>query len=97
MSNSQISKLIGTTSKTVSLVREKTHSNYAELIPSDPILFGLCSQVDFDAACAIARLKAEEERIKTSVEAIRDIEGSDNEHYASIEYDSMDSDTESQA
>jgi hypothetical protein len=46
--DSQITKLIGTTKKTIEAIRSKTHWNYANLTPRDPVLLGLCSQRDLD-------------------------------------------------
>ncbi|MDA0781957.1 MAG: DUF1013 domain-containing protein [Rickettsiales bacterium] len=46
--DSQITKLIGTTKKTIEAIRTKSHWNYANLTPRDPVLLGLCSQRDLD-------------------------------------------------
>ena len=46
--DSQISKLIGTTKNTIEAIRSKTHWNYSNLTPRDPVLLGLCSQRDLD-------------------------------------------------
>ena len=46
--DTQITKLIGTTKKTIEAIRDKTHWNYANLTPRDPVLLGLCSQRDLD-------------------------------------------------
>ncbi|MEO0822145.1 MAG: cell cycle transcriptional regulator TrcR, partial [Pseudomonadota bacterium] len=46
----QICKLIGTTKPTVLAIREKTHWNYANLQPVDPVALGLCRQMDLDQA-----------------------------------------------
>src|SRR5690606_11494601 len=50
LSDQQICKLLGTTKATVNAVRERTHWKSAEIRPRDPVLIGLCSQVDLDAA-----------------------------------------------
>lgn len=44
ITNSQIRKLIGTTSKTIDSIRNKEHWNIKNLKPGDPVLLGLCSQ-----------------------------------------------------
>ncbi|KJV57289.1 hypothetical protein OCHUTO_0138 [Orientia chuto str. Dubai] len=46
--DSQIIKLVGTTKSTIKAIREKTHWNMKELHPRDPVLLGLCNQVDLD-------------------------------------------------
>ncbi|MEL6266546.1 MAG: cell cycle transcriptional regulator TrcR [Pseudomonadota bacterium] len=46
----QISKLIGTTKPTIQAIRDKSHWNYANLQPVDPVALGLCRQMDLDAA-----------------------------------------------
>ncbi len=55
--DSQITKLLGTTKSTIKAVRERTHWNSANIKPRDPVLLGLCSQSDLNAA--IARAEAE--------------------------------------
>jgi hypothetical protein len=55
LSDQQICKLLGTTKATVNAVRERTHWKSAEIRPRDPVLIGLCSQLDLDAAVIEAR------------------------------------------
>ena len=55
LSDQQICKLLGTTKNTVNAVRERTHWKSAEIRPRDPVLIGLCSQIDLDAAVIEAR------------------------------------------
>ncbi|MDX2050135.1 MAG: cell cycle transcriptional regulator TrcR [Rickettsiaceae bacterium] len=43
-----ILKLIGTTKSTIHAIREKEHWNIKNIKPKDPVLLGLCSQVDLD-------------------------------------------------
>lgn len=50
MSDAQISRLVGTTKPTIMSIREKTHWNYSNLKPVDPVSLGLASQIDLDAA-----------------------------------------------
>ena len=52
MKESQIVRLIGTTKNTIKNIRERTHWNSANLMPRDPVLLGLCSQTDLNAAIA---------------------------------------------
>ncbi|MEM9781335.1 MAG: cell cycle transcriptional regulator TrcR [Pseudomonadota bacterium] len=46
----QIAKLIGTTKPTIQSIRDKSHWNYSNLQPVDPVALGLCRQIDLDAA-----------------------------------------------
>jgi hypothetical protein len=50
LTDPQICKLLGTTKTTVNAVRERTHWKSAEIRPRDPVLIGLCTQLDLDAA-----------------------------------------------
>jgi hypothetical protein len=53
--DSQIARLIGTTKSTIDAVRNRTHWNSPNIRPRDPVLLGLCQQIDFNAALAKAR------------------------------------------
>ena len=48
----QVAKLLGTTKDTIQKVRERTHWNSANIKPRDPVILGLCSQTDLNAAIA---------------------------------------------
>ena len=50
LSDSQISKLIGTTKNTIGSVRTRSHWNWSNITPKDPVLLGLCSQTELDNA-----------------------------------------------
>jgi hypothetical protein len=58
LSDAQISRLIGTTKQTIAAVRDRSHWNSANLRPRDPVLLGLCSQTDLNAAIIKARKAA---------------------------------------
>ena len=60
LTDGQISKLVGTTKTTIQAVRERSHWNSSNIKPVDPVSFGLCTQVDLDAAVS----KASERRKK---------------------------------
>lgn len=47
--DSKIVKLIGTTKNTIEAIRSRTHSNILAIQAKDPVLLGLCSQIDLDA------------------------------------------------
>ena len=50
LTDAQISKLIGTTKQTIAAVRDRSHWNFPNLRPRDPVLLGLCTQGDLNAA-----------------------------------------------
>ena len=59
LSDAQISKLIGTTKNTIQAVNERSHWNSPNIRPRDPVLLGLCSQSELNAAIEKARLAME--------------------------------------
>ena len=50
LTDSQISKLVGTTKPTITTIRERTHWNISGIDPIDPVALGLCRQGELDAA-----------------------------------------------
>ena len=48
--DSQIIKLVGTTKPTIKAIRERSHWNITNIVPTDPVLLGLCKQVELDTA-----------------------------------------------
>ena len=68
ISDGQIVKLVGSTKKTVDLIRTKRYWNSSNLIPKDPVVANLCSQVDIKDAVdkadrRIVRKKKEQEKL----------------------------------
>ena len=57
----QVTKLLGTTKETIQKVRERSHWNSANIKPRDPVILGLCSQTDLNAAVAAANERLERE------------------------------------
>jgi hypothetical protein len=57
----QVAKLLGTTKETIQKVRERSHWNSANIKPRDPVILGLCSQTDLNAAVAVANERLERE------------------------------------
>ena len=55
VTDQQVCKLLGTTKNTVNAVRDRTHWKSQEIRPRDPVILGLCSQIDLDAAIITAR------------------------------------------
>ena len=47
---SQIAKLIGTTKNTIQAVNDRSHWNSPNIRPRDPVLLGLCTQGELNAA-----------------------------------------------
>ena len=69
LSDSQIVKLVGSTKKTVDLIRNKRYWNSSNLSQKDPVVSNLCSQIDIENAVnkadrKIARKKKEIEKEK---------------------------------
>jgi hypothetical protein len=54
LTEAQVIKLLGTTKDTIQKVRERTHWNSANIKPRDPVILGLCSQSDLNAAVSVA-------------------------------------------
>ncbi len=54
LSEAQVGKLLGTTKETIQKVRDRTHWNSPNIKPRDPVILGLCSQTDLNAAVAAA-------------------------------------------
>ena len=46
ITDGQISRLIGTTKNTIKAIRERTHWNINSLTPTDPVILGLCKQIE---------------------------------------------------
>jgi len=54
LTEAQIGKLLGTTKDTIHKVRDRGHWNSANIKPRDPVILGLCSQTDLNAAITAA-------------------------------------------
>jgi hypothetical protein len=61
LTESQVGKLLGTTKETIQKVRDRSHWNSANIKPRDPVILGLCSQTDLNAAVAQANERLERE------------------------------------
>lgn len=75
LSELQIIKLLGTTKDTIAKVRDRQHWNSANIKPRDPVILGLCSQTDLNAAVTAAndRLAREGQAVPTSIPDMEDI------------------------
>ena len=58
----QISKLVGSTKGTVSLIRKRRYWNFSNLKPKDPVILGLCSQNTFEKSLDKAKRRVEREK-----------------------------------
>ncbi|MDD3181906.1 MAG: DUF1013 domain-containing protein [Alphaproteobacteria bacterium] len=59
--DAQVARLLGTTKDTIAKVREKSHWNTANIKPRNPVLLGLCKQMDLDAAIKKAQRRVARE------------------------------------
>jgi len=58
----QISKLVGSTKGTVSLIRKRSYWNFSNLRAKDPVILGLCSQDVFEKSLGKAKRRVEREK-----------------------------------
>ena len=58
LSDAAICRLIGTTKPTIAAVRDRTHWNSTNIKPSNPILLGLCTQMELNTALSKVRRPA---------------------------------------
>ena len=76
LSDSQVSRLIGTTKPTIAAVRDKSHWNAQNIKPRNPVLLGLCTQRELEEALAHLRRGAPPE---PEVESHAEVEEDDDE------------------
>lgn len=67
LSDTQVSKLVGTTKPTIESVRNRSHWNSSNIKPVDPVTLGLCTQMELDAAVQKGAARAEREAKKRAV------------------------------
>jgi len=68
LSNGQIGKLLGSTTNTINLIRNRNYWNFSNLSPKDPVAANLCSQTDLEKAVDKANRKVEREKKKLDKE-----------------------------
>jgi hypothetical protein len=76
----QISKLVGSTKGTVSLIRKRSYWNFSNLKAKDPVILGLCSQDTFEKSLEKAKRRVErekkakikEEKLKATIEVSKE-------------------------
>ena len=62
LTDGQISKLVGSTKGTVSLIRKRSSWNFSNLKPRDPVILALCTQEAFQKSLEKAQRRVERER-----------------------------------
>ena len=62
LTDGQISKLVGSTKGTVSLIRKRSYWNFSNLKPRDPVILALCTQEAFQKSLDKAKRRIERER-----------------------------------
>ena len=62
LTDGQISKLVGSTKNTVSLIRKRSYWNFSNLKPRDPVILALCTQETFQKSLEKAKRRVERER-----------------------------------
>ena len=73
IADSQIIKLVGTTKPTIKAVRERSHWNITNIVPTDPVLLGLCKQVELDSTLAKIDKKNSTNNISTNITKKEDL------------------------
>ncbi len=62
LTDGQISKLVGSTKGTVSLIRKRSYWNFSNLKPRDPVILALCTQDVFQKSVEKAQKRVEREK-----------------------------------
>ena len=62
LTDGQISKLVGSTKGTVSLIRKRSYWNFSNLKARDPVILALCSQSNFEKALEKAKRRVVREK-----------------------------------
>jgi len=62
ITDGQISKLVGSTKGTVSLIRKRSYWNFSSLKARDPVILALCTQEIFEKALEKAKRRVEREK-----------------------------------
>tara|TARA_Y100001958_G_C21216627_1_gene542011 strand:+ start:1330 stop:1917 length:588 start_codon:yes stop_codon:yes gene_type:complete len=71
LNDGQISKLVGSTKGTVSLIRKRSYWNFSNLKARDPVILSLCTQEIFQKALDKAKRRVEREKKAKILEAKR--------------------------
>ena len=80
LSDGQVAKLVGSTKGTVALIRNRTYWNFSNLTARDPVILGLCSQLQFQKAIEKAdRRVKREKKLKEKENKLKEKEEETNE------------------
>lgn len=66
LKDSEVIRLVGTTKSTIESIRNRTHWNIGNIQPQDPVVLGLCSQIELDKLVLRASKRVEREAQKES-------------------------------
>jgi hypothetical protein len=58
----QVSKIVGSTKGTISLIRKRSYWNFSNLKPRDPVILALCTQETFQKSLDKAKRRVEREK-----------------------------------
>ena len=72
--DSEVIKLVGTTKTTIESIRSRSHWNIGNIQPQDPVVLGLCSQIELDRIV----LKASKRQEKISQKENKTLQSIDN-------------------
>ncbi|MBH20991.1 MAG: cytoplasmic protein [Rhodobiaceae bacterium] len=72
--DSEVIKLVGTTKTTIDSIRSRSHWNIGNIQPQDPVVLGLCSQIELDRIV----LKASKRQEKISQKENKTLQSIDN-------------------
>ena len=72
--DSEVIKLVGTTKTTIDSIRSRSHWNLGNIQPQDPVVLGLCSQIELDRIV----LKASKRQEKISQKENKTLQSIDN-------------------
>ena len=81
LKDGQISKLVGSTKNTVSLIRKKNYWNFSNLKAKDPVILGLCSQTTFELALSKAQRRIKREAKQREKEQKKTLENSGQSNF----------------
>ena len=62
LTDGQISKLVGSTKGTITLIRKRSYWNFSKLKAKDPVILGLCTQDTFEKTLEKAKRRVEREK-----------------------------------
>ena len=79
LTDGQISKLVGSTKGTVSLIRKRSYWNFSSLKARDPVILALCTQETFQKALEKAKRRVEREK-KAKIREQKKLESQNQEN-----------------